>query len=216
MSRIQSDEETLKRLKVLLPRRDPFVANARGSVEDGGMTALLVAISSGLGAVVIDYLVAKGADLTAWDGCAWTALHWAARKNHPHAAAKALDAGVSVEVLCSPGGPGGEMTPLMVACRYQAVDVIRVLMARGADPKWVHANGTSILEHARNELELAIDARHHEATMPHPSDVPHPSGHALSASLDDHLERAQKVLQLMKQEVEEGTIVEYAQVYIED
>ena len=149
-----TDAVALAKLKKLLPKPDPAVANARQPDEDGGCTALMAVVSLRMGNHIGDYLVEMGADLQAADRSGYTVLHWAAMKDSTHFAAKALDSGrVGVDQLTN-----GKKTALMISCKYQAVSVFRLLMERGADPSIVEpVQKQSALDYAREVLSEADD-----------------------------------------------------------
>jgi len=80
----------------------------------------------------MDFLLARGADI---DGEPYngTALHWAAARRHPDAAAWLLDHGANIDRRAAFGGTRG-VTPLHVACAWRGSPACaRLLLERGAD-----------------------------------------------------------------------------------
>lgn len=127
------------------------VANARQPDDCGSRTVLMVAISLRMGKEVGQYLVDKGADLTATDSSGYSVLHWASMKDDTHWVTKALEAGVGIDQLT-----GGKETALMFACKYQSMEVFRLLMDRGADATIVEpVQGHTALSFAREVLDEA-------------------------------------------------------------
>eukprot|EP00747_Dinoflagellata_sp_TGD_P125332 gnl/TRDRNA2_/TRDRNA2_174141_c1_seq1.p1 gnl/TRDRNA2_/TRDRNA2_174141_c1~~gnl/TRDRNA2_/TRDRNA2_174141_c1_seq1.p1 ORF type:complete len:208 (-),score=44.81 gnl/TRDRNA2_/TRDRNA2_174141_c1_seq1:33-656(-) len=146
-----SDAEAMAKLKKLLPSLDSEVANACQPEEDGGRTVLMVVISLRMGKEVGQYLVEKGADLTAKDTSGYTVLHWAAMKDDTHWATKAMEAGVGINQLTN-----GKQTALMFACKYQSMEVFRLLVDRGADATIVETvQNNTALSYAREVLDEA-------------------------------------------------------------
>lgn len=112
----------------------------------GKTTALIEAARSGLVGIV-DALCAAGADVAIVDNKpGWTALHWAIwwssdpsgdpRPGYPETIARLLDAGADPNQSGSDG-----LTPLMHAARLDRVDLVDMLLARGADPSGTTPDG---------------------------------------------------------------------------
>ncbi len=76
-------------------------------------------------------LIAQGADVNAAQGDGMTALHWAASNRDPGLARMLLDAGADAGA----GTRIGRYTPLHVAARAGAGEVVEVLLVEGADPE---------------------------------------------------------------------------------
>lgn len=80
-------------------------------------------------------------------------LHLAARSGNVETVTGLLDAGADLEELDS--GPNG-WTPLLHAIHKGQIRVVRLLLARGADPNRPARNGTSPVNLAASQGELAI------------------------------------------------------------
>ena len=85
---------------------------------------------------ILSLLISHKANLTITDVAGWTALHHAAYNNNLKAVEALLNAGVSVDIKTasvSPNRPSG-LTPLMMASMKNNIDVIKLLVQRGANP----------------------------------------------------------------------------------
>jgi ankyrin repeat protein len=80
-------------------------------------------------------------------------LHQAARSGDLRAVTDLLGAGTDPEALDQ--GPNG-WTPLLHAIHKDQLQTVRLLLARGADPNRLAANGTSALNLAASQGELEI------------------------------------------------------------
>lgn len=98
---------------------DPALLETEGKYGD---RPLAVAAKHGhLG--VVKVLAERGADVDA-GGDYWTALHFAAKGGHEEIVSFLLTNGAQANI----GSDANEMTPLMVACRYDRLGVVRVLV----------------------------------------------------------------------------------------
>jgi ankyrin repeat protein len=105
-----------------------------------GSTTLIGAARNG-DVQAIRALADGGADLDERGGVnGWPPLMHAIHKNQKAAVAALLDAGADPNERA-----GGGSTPLIMAAGYGYVDIVRLLLARGADPRMVDAHGDSAL-----------------------------------------------------------------------
>lgn len=122
-----------------------------------GNTLLLMAIGYRRPAVALA-LIDSGADLHATDRGLNSALHIAARIGNLELVKRLLAGGISPNVRTATtavakfsgnrgarGFVGGGLTPLLLAARYNRVEVMRALVAAGADPSLQADNGTTLL-----------------------------------------------------------------------
>jgi hypothetical protein len=86
-------------------------------------------------------------------GRSFPPLHLAARSGNVETVTGLLDAGAGLEELDD--GPNG-WTPLLHAIHKGQLGVVRLLLARGADPNRPARNGTSPVNLAASQGELAI------------------------------------------------------------
>jgi ankyrin repeat protein len=122
----------------------------------GGMSALPIAIASRKMALA-NVLIAKGADVKLKDNTGTTLLHIAAQLGDVDVVKALLGKGAEVNARTNAsqgsggrnggnrGGPAGEQTPLMLAARGNHVEVMRALIAAGADPKLKAQDGSTLL-----------------------------------------------------------------------
>ena len=92
-------------------------------------------------AASVRVLLARGADVNAARGDGMTALHWAAETSNAEIADILVNAGAIIEVTTRLGA----YTPLHVAGRKGAPEVIRVLLDAGANPRALAATGSTPL-----------------------------------------------------------------------
>jgi ankyrin repeat protein len=133
-----------------------------------GVTPLVIAVTAGK-AKVADVLIANGADVSVKDRTGNTALHIAAQAGDLNLVNKLVAKGANVNAKtnqtqafggrggCGGGffrGPSGEQTPLMLAARANHVDVMKALVAAGADPKLRAQDGSTLLMAAANSGHL--------------------------------------------------------------
>jgi len=122
-----------------------------------GQTALEFALISDKSDVA-NILLDRGASVNAVDGEGVTPLHAAAHAGNVELVKKLLARGANpnartsrVAIAARPAGSGffrrssGELTPLHVAARANHADVMRELVAAGADPKLKAQDGTTLL-----------------------------------------------------------------------
>ena len=83
-----------------------------------------------------------------------TALHLAARENNQRLARLLLQRGANAEARAT---VGNGTTPLLIACRYGAADVARVLLEHGADPNTTFANAPVVMMACRFEHWAIVD-----------------------------------------------------------
>jgi ankyrin repeat protein len=89
-------------------------------------------------------LCARGADPDQPSGGnAWTPLLHAVHKNQPGSVAALLDAGATPD-----RATGSGMTPLIMAAGYGGSEVVKVLLAHGADPAIRDADGAAAVDYA--------------------------------------------------------------------
>lgn len=125
-----------------------------GCKDSLGRNPLHVAAVEGKAAVV-PALVAKGASLEAQDREQRTPLCEAAKHGNRDAAAALLDAGASLHPRCR----GIGMEPLHIAGGADAVDVVKLLLERGADPNakddWEQTPLHQVANEASSGVEVA-------------------------------------------------------------
>ena len=73
----------------------------------------------------------------------WTPLFHAVHKNQPDSAAALIEAGATVDRATDSG-----MTPLMMAAGYGSTDMVKVLLAHGANPGLRDADGAAAVDYA--------------------------------------------------------------------
>lgn len=73
----------------------------------------------------------------------WTALQHAIHKNQARSVAALLEGGAAPNAR-----GGGRMTPLMMAAGYGQEDIVRLLLANGADPRLSDAQGETAVDTA--------------------------------------------------------------------
>lgn len=130
-------------------------ANVNDTAPDGN-SALVLAAHSGQGAVGM-LLLERGANPNT-DGAGYTALHAAVLRGDPDLVKALLAHGANPNARFSTAtkmrreGPDYSLpvplvggTPFLLAARYASVDIMRALVANGADPKLTAANDTTPL-----------------------------------------------------------------------
>jgi ankyrin repeat protein len=127
----------------LLSEPGTTVVNARDSSGD---TAIHI-VTRGRDATWLGFLLAKGARSDIQNARGETALSLAAQIGWTDGADLLLNHGASVDL----GNDRGE-TPLIIAVQHRDVPMVRLLLARGANPnKTDHAAGYSALDYARQD-----------------------------------------------------------------
>jgi ankyrin repeat protein len=86
-------------------------------------------------------LLKQGGDVNAAQGDGMTALHWAASSNDVELAGMLVHAGANLRAATRING----YTPLMMAAKGGHADAVKLLVARGADPKHASLTGTTPL-----------------------------------------------------------------------
>ncbi len=134
----QGDVAAMK--KLLDAGLDP---NAR---DAAGYTPLISAARAG-NVAMIRLLVSRGADPSLRDAAvnSWTPLLHAVHKGQPGSIAALLDAGADANGTDSYG-----TTPLMMAAGYGDTGIIRILLARGANPRLPMRDGVTAIDLARS------------------------------------------------------------------
>ena len=135
-------QNDLTALKKMVASGDINLRDSRGS------TPLMHAAAIG-SPEAMKLLLAAGADVNAKNGLDSTALTWGALDNTK--ARILIEAGADVNVVSKIG-----RTPLMVAASHPgSADTVRLLLAKGADPKAAMAIGTNALIEATrvNDIE---------------------------------------------------------------
>jgi len=125
--------------------------------------------AAGLGDIgALATLLAAGADVTAYAGDGFTALHLAAFFDAPYAAALLLRAGASPEAVAD---NATRVRPLHSALAGRSVSVVSMLLAIGVDPDPVQQGGftplMSVAQHGDAELTdllLACGANSRQAS----------------------------------------------------
>jgi uncharacterized protein len=109
-------------------------------LNEGGESALMMAALHGnLNWCV--RLIERGAPI---NKSGWTPLHYAASGPNAKVVALLLDAGAFVDAEAP-----NRNTPLMMAARYGTEDSVKLLLARGADPRRVNDRNMTAVDFAR-------------------------------------------------------------------
>ena len=133
-----------------------------------GQSALEIAVTSGKNQVA-DVLLAKGANVNSADKLGTTPLHVAAQAGNVELLKKLLAKGAdpnarTLKTAPEPGpaaagpfrAPPGGLTPLHLAAKANHEDVMRLLVAAGADPKLKAQDGTTLLMSAAGSGHVAV------------------------------------------------------------
>lgn len=119
---------------------DPNVRDA------AGYTPLIAAARVG-NVATIRLLTSRGADPNLRDAAvnSWTPLLHAVHKAQPKSIAALLDAGANPNATDAYG-----TTPLMMAAGYGYTDIVKLLLARGANPRLSMRDGVTAIDLARS------------------------------------------------------------------
>ncbi len=152
-----------------LVERDPSLVNA---VSPEGFPPMGLAAYLGHEEVV-EYLIGKGADVNfAAPSTGFTALTGAVSQRHARVADLLLRHGAEVDHVYE-----GTLTPLLVASSQGDLNLVRLLLERGADPNLGGMDGKSALDLAKEKgsREIAEVLRQHGATRWAPGAPPAPA-----------------------------------------
>lgn len=130
-------ERSLKVAQALLARPATDVDALNQAGESPLMMAALKGDVTGM-----ELLIARGAKLEQPGG--WSPLLYAATGPEPKAVQLLLDRGAAINAA-SPN----DSTPLMMAAQYGSEDSVKLLVARGADPKRRNQQGLDAVDFAR-------------------------------------------------------------------
>lgn len=115
--------------------------------DANGDTALAMAVIS-YKPEIIEFLLSKGANINSANRSGASPLVYTTLVGRkPEQARFLLDRGADVNLV---GSTTTKMTPLIYAAIYGNADVVRLLLARGADPSVRDIGGNTALEHAKN------------------------------------------------------------------
>ena len=120
-----------------------------GLVNPLGESALMMAALRGQ-LVWCQRLLSRGAPI---NKAGWSPLHYAAVGPEPRVVQLLLDRGAVVDAEAP-----NRSTPLMMAARYGKEDSVRLLLARGADPKRINDANMSAADFARGAGREALAA----------------------------------------------------------
>ena len=126
---------------------DPGLLDARNNL---GKTPLHYAVTYGT-VDLLDFLIAKGADLNAADNTGMTPLHTAAMIGRTEEAERLLKAGANLEA-CDTFGD----TPLHLAAIHNQKAMVELLLDAGADPKTVNNEKLTPLDLARRYRRAGV------------------------------------------------------------
>ena len=113
--------------------------------KDGRIPLMHAVLAEDADPAIVKLLIERGADVNAADEQKWTALHFAAQDQKAVMVRVLLEAGAAADALDRFGD-----TPLWRAMRKTAnLEVIRELLARGADPLKKNIHGVAPIDLAR-------------------------------------------------------------------
>ena len=145
--------------------------NERTHSFDGNSVSLLDCAAYGGHATLVRALLALGADPVpvSSDAYGWSSLHSAAKQGNPAIVTTLIDAGVNVNARTAPrmeydsetgeyvAGGDQPATPLMCAAKEAiSVEVVRVLLSRGADVAVTDHEDATAEDHARRALSRQV------------------------------------------------------------
>ena len=138
--------------------------------EASGASALVIAAHSGHESLAI-YLLQQGADPNAAIA-GYTVLHAAVLRSEVELVAALLDNDAALNALIEHGTAGRRfsadfsiraqligMNAFWLAAKYGEVEILRTLLARGADPFFVSSNGVTTLQVAMGNSGSSLDHR---------------------------------------------------------
>ena len=145
-----------------LPASEGDLDKVRMEIEGGrkvdtkdaaGQTALMYAAETGR-IEVIEYLLSQGADVNAKSGLlgAGTALNYAAAANRPQAIELLLASGANVNAV----SPARKESALMYAAARGYLDVVKLLLEKGADSSLKNNDDETALDLARKQNQQAV------------------------------------------------------------
>ena len=120
-----------------------LLALSCGAAAPSANDPLAGAVRSGDVAATRDLLAQRADPNAPAGGNGWTPLMHAVHKHQLATAAALIDGGANVNLAA----PDGE-TPLMMAAGYGYSDFVKLLLARGADPRKRDAKGDTALDYA--------------------------------------------------------------------
>lgn len=144
-------------------------ANVQDS-DASGASALVIATHSGHGPLAT-FLLQRGADPNAAEA-GYTALHAAVLRSQVELVAALLEHGADLNALVEHGTPGRRFSAdfsiraqligrdaFWLAVKYGEVEIVRLLLDRGADPFQVTDNGVTTLQVAMGNSGSSLDHR---------------------------------------------------------
>jgi len=116
-----------------------------------GATALMHAVETG-NIEIVQYLIHKGAQVNAWERInGETALMWALINKEEAIAKLLIEKGAQVNANQILG-----YTPLIIACKYNLLESVKLLINKGADPLITDKKGDNCLDHVPYSTNLSV------------------------------------------------------------